>query len=86
MSPACACGRDTIRRAAGWWCTYCHKTVAPAKPAKPLRQSSPKPLKAQTHEERLARRRAYYARNREKLCAYQREYVRRQRAARKALS
>jgi hypothetical protein len=64
-APICGCGRQTIRRASGWWCSWCHRTAKPRR----RRQSD------QANREKVAEgQRRYYQANREKVAEGQRRY------------
>ncbi|MGH7510645.1 MAG: hypothetical protein ACREMZ_14395 [Gemmatimonadales bacterium] len=66
-APACPCGRQTVRRVTGWWCTYCHRTALPRR-----RRRS---------EQKIAEgKRAYRERNRARIAERKRAYCERNRS------
>lgn len=70
----CDCGRKTVRRSGGQWCTYCHRTLYP--PDRRPRDEKGRLVKVYTDEELKARRKAskkrWIANNRERHLAYRR--------------
>ena len=85
MSPACRCGRATVKRSGGWWCLYCHRTVRPSRKSRGAWERAEKVAAGQrayyerNREKVAAKKRAYRERNREKVAAGQRAYYERNR-------